>query len=134
MAYDLSLEFHLSTTPQRVMQLLTDAALIRRWSGGDAIFENKENGTFSMFDGWATGNVLKVTDTELSYTWITTDWPEGTEPTEVHYMLKKKDGGTSVSVHHNNFADEDEMNSHKNGWSDYFFEPLEDYIMIFEKN
>lgn len=134
MAYDLSLEFQLSAAPDRVMQLLTDAALIRKWSGGEAILENKEGGEFMMFDGWATGKVLKTGANELAYTWKTTDWADDTTPTEVHYLLKKYDGGTKVIITHTGFPNEDEMKSHRSGWTDYFFDPMEDYIMIFEQD
>lgn len=134
MAYDLSLEFQLSAAPDRVMQLLTDAVLIRKWSGSEAILENKEGGEFMMFDGWATGKVLKTGANELAYTWKTTDWTEDTTPTEVHYLLKKNDGGTKVIITHTGFPNEDEMKSHRSGWTDYFFDPMEDYIMIFEQD
>ncbi|MCF8448374.1 MAG: SRPBCC domain-containing protein [Taibaiella sp.] len=134
MAYDLSLEFQLSAAPDRVMQLLTDAVLIRKWSGGEAILENKVGGEFMMFDGWATGNVLKTGASELAYTWKTTDWAEDTAPTEVHYLLKKHDGGTKVTITHTGLPNEDEMKSHRSGWTDYFFDPMEDYIMIFEQD
>lgn len=134
MANDLSLEFQLSAAPDRVMQLLTDAVLIRKWSGSEAILENKEGGEFMMFDGWATGKVLKTGANELAYTWKTTDWADDTTPTEVHYLLKKYDGGTKVIITHTGFPNEDEMKSHRSGWTDYFFDPMEDYIMIFEQD
>jgi uncharacterized protein YndB with AHSA1/START domain len=132
MAYDLTLEFQLSAPPQRVMQLLTDETLIRKWSGGAAVIENKVGGRFSMFDEWATGQVIKTGADELAYTWQITDWPEGTKPTEVHYILKKQDGGTLVTVRHTGFGTKEEMDSHRSGWADYFFDPLEDFIMVFD--
>lgn len=132
MAYDLHLEFQLSAPPKRVMQLLTDAALIRKWSGGMAVVESKTGGRFEMFDGWATGEVIRAEANELVHTWLTTDWAPGTKPTEVHYILRAQDGGTKVILHHTGFATEEEMNSHKSGWSDYFFDPLEDFIMVFD--
>lgn len=130
----MKLEFILSARPGRVMDLLTDAALIRRWSGGEAIVENKQGGAFTMFDGWVTGAVMKISENELAYTWTTTDWPEGTPASEVHYLLVPDAAGTKVTVTHNNLPDEDEMKAHKAGWTDYFFDPLEDYISIFEKS
>jgi len=133
MPYDLALEFTLSAKPARVMQLLTDAALIRKWSGGSAVVEREVGGRFEMFDGWVFGKILKATDRELAYTWSTTDWPEDTTPTEVHYLLKDDEAGTKLILRHTGFANEEEMKSHKNGWSDYFFEPLEDFISIFDK-
>ena len=134
MAYDFKLEFTLSGKPKRVMELLTDPALIRKWSGGDAVLEPKVGGRFEMFDGWAYGEVLKITDNELAYTWITTDWPEETTPTEVHYLLKDDEAGTRVFLKHTGFSDEAEMKSHKSGWTDFFFDPMEDFILIIDKS
>ncbi len=134
MAFDLELEFILTAKPARVMQLLTDTDLIRKWSGGTAILENKEGGRFEMFDGWVTGKVLKTGTNELAYTWKTTEWPEGANASEVHYLLKDDVMGTKVILRHTNLPDEDEMKEHKNGWTDYFFDPMEDYIAVTEKN
>ena len=132
MAFDFALEFILSVKPGRVMQLLTDPGLIRKWSGGAAVLENKTGGRFEMFDGWATGTVLNTSANELAYTWKTSDWPEETNATEVHYLLKPDEAGTKVILRHTGFTDEDEMKSHKAGWTDYFFDPLEDFIMVFD--
>ena len=134
MAFDLKLEFILSAKPKRVMQLLIDAKLIRKWSGGEAVLENKEGGRFEMFDGWVKGEVLKTNENELAYTWKVSEWPEETKPTEVHYLLKEDEAGTKVILKHTGFPDEEEMKSHKNGWSDFFFDPMEDFIMVFDKD
>ncbi len=134
MAFDLALEFTLSGKPKRVMQLLTDAVLIRKWSGGDDVVEYKVGGRFEMFDGWVTGEVLQTSKNELAYTWKTSDWPEGTKPTEVHYLLKEDEAGTKVIVHHTGFPNEKEMDSHKTGWTDFFFDPMEDFILIIDKS
>lgn len=134
MTYDLSLEYTLSGTPARVMELLTDPALIRKWSGGDAVLEKKKGGKFEMFDGWVYGEVLKITGDELAYTWKTTDWPEETNPTEVHFLLQEDEAGTRVVLKHTGFTDESEMKSHRSGWTDFFFDPMEDFILIIDKS
>ena len=134
MAYDLALEFILSGKPARVMELLTDPVLMRKWSGGAAVLENKVGGKFEMFDGWVTGEVLKTNKNELAYTWRTSDWPEETKPTEVHYLLKEDEAGTKVILKHTGFPNEDEMRSHKSGWTDFFFDPMEDFILIIDKS
>ncbi|MBX2905151.1 MAG: SRPBCC domain-containing protein [Taibaiella sp.] len=133
MAIDLKLVFQLSAPPQRVLELLTNAALVRKWSGSDAVIEAKEGGVFEMFDGWVSGKVTKIGAKELAYTWKTSDWPAETKESEVLYILEGRDGGTKVTVHHTGLPTEDEAASHRSGWTDYFFDPLEDYIMIFEQ-
>ena len=134
MAFDLSLEFILSGKPERVMQLLTDPALIRKWSGEDAILESKEGGRFEMFDGWVKGEVRKVGENELVYTWKPADWAEEVAASEVHYLLKADEAGTKVIIKHTGFPDEKERDSHKAGWTDFFFDPMEDFILIIDKS
>jgi uncharacterized protein YndB with AHSA1/START domain len=134
MAFDLALEFTLSGKPKRVMELLTDPLLIRKWSGGEAILENKVGGQFEMFDGWVKGTVTKTGENELAYTWAAADWAEGTKASEVHYLLKPDEQGTKVIVHHTGFSNADEMNSHKTGWTDFFFDPMEDFILMIDKS
>ncbi|MCW3121370.1 MAG: glutathione S-transferase [Flavipsychrobacter sp.] len=134
MAFDLELEFILSGKPKRVMQLLTDPVLIRKWSGGEAVFEKMVGGRFEMFDGWVTGKVTKVSENELAYTWTAGDWEDGTPASEVHYLLKPDEAGTKVIVHHTGFPNEKERDSHKTGWTDFFFDPMEDFILIIDKS
>ena len=134
MSFDLDLEFILSGKPKRVMQLLTDPVLIRKWSGEDAVLEHMVGGRFEMFDGWVKGKVLKMTVNELSYTWHAGDWADDAAPSEVHYTLKEDEAGTRVSIHHTGLPNADEMNSHKTGWTDFFFDPMEDYILIVDKS
>jgi len=133
MAYNLTLEFIFSAKPKRVMQLLTDPVLIRKWSGGEAILDKKIGGEFEMFDGWVKGNVLQVADRELAYSWLSSDWPEGAKASEVHYILEDDEAGTKLTLHHKGFSDEEEMESYKTEWTEFFSDPLEDYIMVTEK-
>ena len=116
------------------MELLTNAALIRKWSGGEAVVEKMVGGMFEMFDGWVRGKVLKLGERELGYTWKANDWPEDAAPSEVHYLLKDDEAGTKVILHHTGFPNADEMNSHKSGWTDFFFDPMEDFILILDKS
>ncbi|HTN18350.1 MAG TPA: SRPBCC domain-containing protein [Chitinophagaceae bacterium] len=78
MAHDLKIELLLPATPKQLMQLLTDQQQIAIWSGEAAVFEAKEGGKVSLFDGWMIGEVQSITDKELSYTCTCSDWPEGT--------------------------------------------------------
>ncbi|MCB0697464.1 MAG: SRPBCC domain-containing protein [Chitinophagaceae bacterium] len=129
MAYDLTLEFHLPVPPAKVMRLLTDAELIKAWSGNGAKMENKVGGKMEYFDNWVSGNVLKTGDDELAYTWSVTEWDMDVPPSEVHYKLFDEHGGTRVEVKHINLPDEEEMKKHEGGWTEHFFGPMENYIL-----
>ncbi len=135
MSYDINLEIRVSGKPARVMELLTDATLIRKWSGSDAVVENRVGGKFEMFDGWVTGEVTVTNEKELAYTWKTTDWDEDAQPSLVHYLLKgDNQGGTVIKITHTGLPNEKERDEHKTGWNDFFFDPMEDYMLIIDKS
>ncbi|MGN6477085.1 MAG: SRPBCC domain-containing protein [Flavipsychrobacter sp.] len=128
MAYDLELEFVIPGAPKQTMQMLTDTALIRKWSGEEAVLEPQVGGKFQMFDGWVSGEVKKLTDKELAYSWKPVEWEESTAPSEVHFLLSSDKEGTKVILHHTNLPTQEEADEQKQGWDDYFFGPLEEYI------
>jgi uncharacterized protein YndB with AHSA1/START domain len=130
MKNDLKIEILLPATPKQVMQMLTDQQQIEIWSGEAAVFEAREGGKVSLFDGWMNGVVEKISADEISYTWISGDWEEGTKPSLVHFKLKQDGEQTAVVLEHSGLPDEDEVKSHKTGWIDLFFTPLEDYLMV----
>lgn len=130
MSHNLKIEILLPATPAQVMQMITDQKQIEIWSGEDAVFEAKEAGAFSMFGGWAKGAIQKLTADELSFTWKTSEWPDEVEDSVVNIKLKADGEQTLVILNHKNLPDEDEVKSHKTGWNDFYFTPLEDYLMI----
>lgn len=129
MVYDLTLEFYLPVTPDKVMQLLTEPEKIKEWSGADAVVEKSDGGRFEMFDGWVSGKVLKATDNELAYTWKSSDWDDDVKPSEVYYKLIEENGSTKIELKHIGFPNQKEMDSHASGWTEHFFGPIETYIL-----
>jgi uncharacterized protein YndB with AHSA1/START domain len=130
MQFDFTLEFILPAKPNQVLRLLTDAELIRAWSGAHGYAEPKVGGHFEMFDGWVKGKVYKASNTELAYTWKTTDWAEESKESEVHYILEPHTEGTKITLSHKGLPDWEEMESHKEGWSEHFFGPMEEYFLV----
>ncbi|MEO5995574.1 MAG: SRPBCC domain-containing protein [Chitinophagaceae bacterium] len=122
------LEFYLKASPDKVMSLLTDSEVISDWSRGEALVEKKVGGQMAMFDGWVEGKILKITGNELAYTWKPSNWPEEVSASEVYYTLAAEGKGTRIVLEHTHFPDSKEMESHKSGWSEEFFDLIEDYL------
>lgn len=130
MSHKLEIEILLPATPTQVIQMLTEQKQIEIWSGEEVIFEAKEGGKVELFGGWMHGEVKSIGADELSYTWRTAEWPEETKDSLVHIKLKESGEQTLLVLNHTNLPNEDEAQSHKTGWFDFFFTPLEDYLMI----
>lgn len=129
MAYDLALEFYLPVAPDKVMRLLTEPDLIKAWSSNNVVFENRPGGKMEMFDSWVSGEVIKTGNNELAYTWSAIEWEEGMPVTEVHYTLVPENGATKIELKHTGFSSEEAMNRHEAGWTEYFFGPMEKYVL-----
>ena len=128
MAHDISFSTFLFAPPDEVMELLTNSEFVEEWSGAKAVFEKRTGGKFEMFDGWAKGEILRLDETALSYTWKTSEWKEGDEASVVTYKLEPVEHGTEVYVEHTGFPTAEEAESHKEGWKKYFFDPIGEYL------
>jgi activator of HSP90 ATPase len=129
MAYDLALEFYLPVPPHKVMRMLTEPELIKAWSENAAIFENRQGGKIELFDSWVSGEVIKTGTDELEYSWTVIEWDEEVPPSIVSYKLIQENGATKIELKHTGLPNEEEMNKHESGWMEYFFGPMENYIL-----
>lgn len=130
MSHNINIEKLLPATTAQVMQMLTEQKQIEIWSGEDAVFEAKVGGQISLFTGWMNGLVQQIDESELKYTWRTSEWDETIPDSMVHITLKPVGEGTMLYLQHSLLPDEDEVKSHLHGWEDFFFVPLEDYLMV----
>ncbi len=132
MAYDLALEFYLPVPPDKVMRLLTEPELIKAWSENAAIFENRPGGKVELFDSWVSGKVIRTGADELEYSWSVIEWDEEVQPSIVSYRLVEENGATKIELKHTGLPNEEEMNKHESGWMEYFFGPMENYILEYD--
>jgi uncharacterized protein YndB with AHSA1/START domain len=130
MSHNINIEKLLPATTAQVMQMLTDQKQIAIWSGEDAVFEAKVGGQVSLFAGWVKGCVQLLSEDELKYTWRTSEWEETTADSIVHITLKAVGEQTKLCLQHSLLPDQDESKNQLHGWEDFFFVPLEDYLMV----
>lgn len=128
MSYQIGFSTFLFAPPDEVMELLTNPVFIEEWSEAKSSFEKKVGGKFEMFGGWVSGEVLKIDEKELAYTWKTTDWDESTPASKVYFRLEPVEHGTEVYVDHVELPSQKEADDHKNGWKEYFFNPIGEYL------
>jgi uncharacterized protein YndB with AHSA1/START domain len=130
MSHNINIEKLLPATTVQVMQMLSEQKQIEIWSGEAAVFEAKIGGQISLFAGWMKGELQQINENELKYTWRTSEWDDTTADSIVHITLKPAGEGTMLHLQHTLLPNEDEVKSHLHGWEDFFFVPLEDYLMV----
>ena len=116
----------LDTTPEEIYEQIMDAKKHGKLTGGKATMSRKVGGEFSLFDDSAYGkNVELIPNKKIVQTWRMRqdNWPEDVM-SEITFDLQPagKNKTKLVFTQRNiptNVADE-----FKQGWKDYYWEPL----------
>lgn len=104
-----------------------DGKIHSEFTGAKAEIENKAGGTFSVWDGYAAGeNVKLVPGEEIVQSWRASDWPEGVV-SQVRYRLHAKNDGCEIEFEHKDVPKEFESDIEK-GWHEFYWEPLKKYF------
>ncbi|MCU0453395.1 MAG: SRPBCC domain-containing protein [Bacteroidetes bacterium] len=112
-------------SPAEVFRSLTDARRLRAWSGQAGRVPKRIGGTFSWFDGWATGRVLAYEEGKrLAMTWSVSTWSKETQASIVRIDLTGTTKRTTVRIRHTGLPNVKESASHKQGWEEFVFGPL----------
>jgi len=83
-------------TPHQIYELWMDSKKHASFTGGTVKMGRKIGGTFTTFDGWATGeNIELAPDKKIVQTWRGEDWPTGHYSTITIRLLPAK-GGTKL--------------------------------------
>lgn len=114
-------------SPETVYNALMDSKQHAEFTRAAANIENKVDGEFNVWDGYATGkNIELEPGKKIVQSWHASDWPEGVF-SKLTIELKPKDDGTELTLHQTGvpaeFADDVAQ-----GWHDYYWEPLKDYL------
>ena len=110
-----------------VYEALIDAKKHVEFTGASASIDRKVGGEFSVWDGYATGeNKELVQDKLIVQTWRASDWPEDAEST-VKFEFIAKNGKTKL-VFTQTEVPHDFVEDVANGWKDFYWQPLKDYL------
>ena len=129
--FAISTSYILYAPPAKVFEALTQEGIIGQWCDGGGKVDGKVDGEVELFGDWVKGKVV-VFDSrgkKLAYTWKPSEWPAKTAPSLVEYTLKPHPAGTELIVEHSGFPSQTEADKHLSGWTDYVFEPLNDFLI-----
>ena len=118
----------LQASPEEVYTALLDPNKHSEFTGSKATGEAEVGGEFTAWDGYISGKMLELEKGKrIVQEWVTTEWPEGYPPSRLEFTLKEVDGKTELTMIHSNIpADQEE--ELKQGWTDYYWEPLKNYF------
>jgi len=127
---DIEKRLHLAVPIVKVWAALTDPGAIGGWMGSVGLqIELKVGGHYKFFGGETTGKFTKIESPRvLEYTWRQSSWKKDWKDSVVRWELRASKGGTSVNLTHTNFPNEEERDSHDEGWDLYWLEPMQAWL------
>ena len=97
-------------------------------TGKAAQVDPKISGTFSAWDGYIFGKTLELEPAKkIVQAWRTTEFPEDAVDSHVEILLEEKQGRTKLTLKHTDMP-EDQVESYKQGWKDFYFKPMKEYF------
>lgn len=84
--------------PDRLWEVLTEPELVKKWSNGNAQFDLRPDGEFSMFNSMVTGSFLRIEQNkELDMKWRLKSYPSG-HYANVRFILHDEGDSTKMDV------------------------------------
>jgi activator of HSP90 ATPase len=118
----------LPASPEAVYKTWLDSRGHSEMTGSPAEITDAVHGRFTAWDGYISGSNLELKPFEkIIQSWRTTDFPDGAQDSRLEIALSKSGSGTKLILKHSNLPEgrEDEF---KQGWKDYYFEPMKAYF------
>ena len=98
------------------------------FTGDTAVIEPAIGGRHSTFGGYASGTMLELEPhRRIVLSWRSTEFPEGSPDSRLEVTLEDTAGGTLVTLLHTQIP-EGQGDRYKEGWIQYYLEPLKRYF------
>ncbi len=128
---DIHKDLIIAAPIEEVWAALTEPKAIRGWMGEDSTVEVdlRPGGNYRLFGGDTTGKFIRVNPPHaLEYTWRQGEWQSEWPDSVVRWDLSRSGTGTQVRLTHSQFPNEEERDSHDEGWDTYWLEPMKEWL------
>jgi len=97
-------------------------------TGSPAYVDGKAGGKFTAWDGYIFGTTLELTPNQrIIQSWRTSEFPDDAPDSRVEVLFEEVPGGTKITLTHSDMP-EDQVESYKQGWDDFYFKPMKQYF------
>lgn len=119
----------LKAPPDEIFDVLIDPKKHSEFTGSVATGMGVVGSKFSAWDGYIRGKHLVLErGKKIVQEWYTTEWPPGLPPSHLEIIFEEKDGGTELSLEQHGVPS-DQAALYEKGWVDFYWIPLQDYLM-----
>jgi len=115
-------------SPQEVYRAFVSSKEHTEFTGSEAKCSARVGGRFTAWRKYISGkNIKLVKDKMIVQESRTSEWPEGYEPSILKISLKKKGGGTQLSMSQSRVP-ASQVDRYDKGWYESYWEPLKRFF------
>ena len=120
--------FFPARSPQEIYAAWLDGQAHSAMTGSPAQVDPAVGGQFSAWDGYIQGQTLETEPyRRILQAWCTTEFPEDSPDSRLEVLFEEVDSGTRVTLIHSDIP-EGQGDDYRQGWSEYYFEPMQAYF------
>jgi activator of HSP90 ATPase len=114
-------------SPGTLYEILLDSNKHSVFTQSQAVIDPTVGGTFSVYDGYAEGkNIELIPGQKIVQSWRANDWPDNIYST-VTFSFKSLPQGTELTFTQVDIPTDYEADVAQ-GWQDFYWQPLIDYL------
>ena len=124
---EVAAEFKVS--PKRLYEAWLDGKQHSAFTGGaQASVEARVGGEHTAWDGYIWGKIVTLEPhRRIVQTWRTSEFPEGSEDSQLEVLLEPTPGGTRLRLVHTRIPD-GQGDRYRDGWDENYFRPMRSYF------
>lgn len=117
-----------SATPHELYDAFVNPEKHSKFTGSKATGKASVGSSFTAWDGYIEGKNLELEkDKKIVQEWTTSEWPQDFPPSRLELRFEGKGDKTEITMVHSRIPANLEADL-KQGWIDFYWEPLKDYF------
>jgi uncharacterized protein YndB with AHSA1/START domain len=117
-----------AATAQQVYEAWMDSRKHAEFTSDQADIQPEVGGSFTIGGGYITGQNLELDPyRRIVQAWRTTEFPDNAPDSWLEVILEEIPNGCNLVLNQKKLP-EDQVESYRSGWQDYYFEPLQNYF------
>jgi len=128
MPYEFEVAGTVCASPEEVFDTWMSSEGHSAMTGGLAVIDPREGGTFIAWNGYINGTTLQLErPMRIVQSWRTTQFTDDDEDSRIEVVLTALGGETLVTVHHSNVPN-DHLGYEDGGWEKSYLTPMREYF------
>jgi activator of HSP90 ATPase len=114
--------------PQKLFDAWLSSKIHSAMTGDVAKIEAKVGGKFTTGDNYIQGTIIELEPPKkIVQAWRTTEFSVDAPDSKLEIIIEATETGSKLTLIHSNVP-EDQVDEYKEGWKDFYFDPMKIYF------